>query len=511
MAIEVVPAVVIEPRRPVWAEIGLAVAVGMVLADASVVVLALPDMLTALDATVTGISWVITAFNLAAAIAAVPAAIAARRLGAVRVEAAGLVVFAAASGAAALAGSLEMVIAARCVQAVSGAAVVCAALELLPAVARSTERGVRVWIAAAAIGSAVGPAIGGVLTQGLSWRAVFAVQVPIALLVLAPVISAWRVTVVPRPSTSPLRLGPNIALALVSAALTAALFLLVLMLVDGWGLDPIQAAAAVSVMPAAAILASAATRFAVRGIALAGVILVAGGLVGLAILPDSEVVWTFAPQILIGCGLALTLGPLTTAALGGLTADGLHGGWTVAFRHGGVVLGLLILTPIFTADLDSQELAAERAGAAAVIDSDLSITAKLDLGQAVADALAQSGNELPGSRPGVRRPESRAPANSPSMRGSRPSSSTSSGERRRARSPDRSTWPRCWPLSAARAAPGRAPQDGTADERVPPARRSLRWPSRSCSASRSRPGGSTTRRRPCPTRARHTRGATRTA
>jgi hypothetical protein len=148
-------------------------------------------------------------------------------------------------------------------------------------------------------------------------------------------------------------------------------------------------------MPAAAILASAATRFAVRGIALAGVILVAGGLVGLAILPDSEVVWTFAPQILIGCGLALTLGPLTTAALGGLTADGLHGGWTVAFRHGGVVLGLLILTPIFTADLDSQELAAERAGAAAVIDSDLSITAKLDLGQAVADALAQSGNELP--------------------------------------------------------------------------------------------------------------------
>src|SRR5512132_3595769 len=81
MAIEVVPADVIEPRRPVWAEIGLAVAVGMVLADASVVVLALPDMLTALDATVTGISWVITAFNLAVALAAVPAAIVARRSG----------------------------------------------------------------------------------------------------------------------------------------------------------------------------------------------------------------------------------------------------------------------------------------------------------------------------------------------------------------------------------------------------------------------------------------------
>lgn len=394
MASEALRTAVTGRRRPAWAEIGLAVAVAMVLADASVVVLALPDMLTALDATVTGISWVITAFNLAVALAAVPAAIAARRLGPARVEAAGLVIFAAASGAAALAGSLETVIAARCVQAVSGAAVVCAALELLPAVAKP-ERGVRMWIAAAAIGSAVGPAVGGVLTQALSWRAVFAVQVPIALLVLVPVISAWWAPVVPRPSSARLRLGPNLALALVSAALTAALFLLVLMLVDGWGMDPIGAAAAVSVMPAATILASAATRVALRGIALSGVILVAGGLVGLAIVPDSAVVWTFAPQVLIGCGLALTLGPLTTAALGGHTAEGLHGGWTVAFRHGGVVLGLLILTPLFTADLGSQEAAAERAGAAAVIDSDLSIQAKLGLGQAVADALARSGNQLP--------------------------------------------------------------------------------------------------------------------
>jgi MFS family permease len=395
MANEALLPAVIQRRRPAWAEVALAVAVAMVLADASVVVLALPDMLTALDATVTGVSWVITAFNLAVALAAVPAAVVARRLGAVRVEAVGLVVFAIASAAAGLAGDLSTVIAARCVQAVSGAAVVCAALEILPVAARSPERGTRLWIGAAAVGAAVGPAIGGILTQALSWRAVFAVQVPIAAAVLVPVIGAWRVKVVPRPSTSPVRLAPNLALALVSAALTAALFLLVLMLVDGWGMDPIAAAAAVSVMPAAAIIASVATRLRVRDVAVSGAILVGGGLAGLAILPDSQVAWTVAPQVLIGAGLALTLGPLTTAALGGLAPDGLHGGWTVAFRHGGVVLGLLILTPLFTADLDSQEIAAERAGAAAVIDSNLSIQAKLSLGQAVADALARSGNSLP--------------------------------------------------------------------------------------------------------------------
>ena len=398
MGSEAVPSAVLE-RRPAWVEAGLAVAVAMVLADASVVVLALPDMLTPLGATVTGISWVITAFNLAVALAAVPAAIVARRLGAVRVEAAGLVVFAAASAAAGLAGDLATVIAARCIQAVSGAAVVCAALEILPAVARSHERGVRVWIGAAAVGSAVGPAVGGVLTQTFSWRAVFAVQVPIAAAVLVAVLASWRVPVVPRPSSAPVRLAPNLALALVSAALTAALFLLVLMLVNGWRMDPIGAAAAVSVMPVAAILASIVPHARLRGMAAAGAVLVCGGLAGLAILPDSEVAWTFAPQVLIGCGLALTLGPLTVAALGGHDADGLHGGWTVAFRHGGVVLGLLILTPLFTADLDSQEVAAERAGAAIVIDSNLPIQTKLDLGRAVADALARSGNRLPDLRP----------------------------------------------------------------------------------------------------------------
>ena len=75
--------------------LGLAIAVATVLADSSVVVLALPDLLSSFDVSIERVAWVITAFNLALAIAAVPAAYIAVRAGAARVAAAGLACFAA--------------------------------------------------------------------------------------------------------------------------------------------------------------------------------------------------------------------------------------------------------------------------------------------------------------------------------------------------------------------------------------------------------------------------------
>lgn len=61
-----------------WA---LALAVGVVLADSSIVVLALPDIYRDLDTTVFGVTWVLVSFNLVMALAAVPAAMVARRVG----------------------------------------------------------------------------------------------------------------------------------------------------------------------------------------------------------------------------------------------------------------------------------------------------------------------------------------------------------------------------------------------------------------------------------------------
>jgi MFS family permease len=62
----------------------LALAVGLVLADSSVVVLALPDIYRDLDTSIAGVTWVLVSFNLVMALAAVPAALLARRVGPAR-------------------------------------------------------------------------------------------------------------------------------------------------------------------------------------------------------------------------------------------------------------------------------------------------------------------------------------------------------------------------------------------------------------------------------------------
>jgi MFS family permease len=184
----------------------LAIAVGLVLADSSVVTLGLPAVLEDFDASPTGVSWVLTSYNLVLALAAVPAALAARRAASDRALAAGgLAVFAFASLLCAVAPSLGTLIGARCLQGLGGAAVACGALALLVDATGSRARGAAVWGAAGALGAAVGPAVGGLLTEALSWEAIFAVQVPLALACLAGVLGHPH----PQRGQTPSRVGPQ--------------------------------------------------------------------------------------------------------------------------------------------------------------------------------------------------------------------------------------------------------------------------------------------------------------
>jgi predicted MFS family arabinose efflux permease len=390
-----------KPNPRVWA---LALAVGIVLADSSIVVLALPEIYRELDTSVFGVTWVLVSFNLVMAVAAVPAAMLARRMGPGRAAAIGLAIFAGAGLACGLSEHLSTLVIARSVQALGGALAVTAALELMPVAVGSERRATAVWAAAGATGAALGPAAGGVLTQLVSWQSIFLIQVPIALAAAVPILTVARHEMSTRvieaeiaPRVGRPHVMANIALAMVSAAIAGALFLLVLLLIEGWRLSPIGAAIVVSVMPLAAAVGSRVAGWVAdeRARAAAGALLLAGGLGGLALLPHSEVALTVPPQVLIGIGLSLVLSALTETALAGRAPQAIHGGWTISSRHAGVVIGLLALTPVFTHDIAVQQKQAINSGTSVILDSPIRPTVKLDLASKISDHLELEDGKVP--------------------------------------------------------------------------------------------------------------------
>ena len=149
--------------------------------------------------------------------------------------------------ACALAPSLGVLIAARAAQGVFGAVAVAAALELLVRSA-GRERALALWAVAGVLGAALGPAVGGVLTEALSWEAMFALQVPSC----CSRSRAWRGAAPGRAGRrSPRRRARARARRRRRssrsrsrrAALSAALFLLVILLIEGWRQTPADAGA----------------------------------------------------------------------------------------------------------------------------------------------------------------------------------------------------------------------------------------------------------------------------
>jgi Major Facilitator Superfamily len=370
--------------------------IGVVLADSSVVTLALPDVLREYDTTVFGVSWVLTSFNLVLAVAMLPAARAAQRDPG-RVWVVGLAGFGAASLACALSPAIAGLIVARCIQAAGGALVIAGAIELLARATGSHAAAAARWGAAGLAGLALGPAVGGVLTDLLSWQSIFVLQVPIVLAAAgarAPAGSAEA------GAEAPIDWRPEIALALLSAGLAGALFLLVVLLTEGWLMTPIEAAAVVSVMPLATLVARAFERRlgTERPVVAAGAICMAGGLAALGLMPGAGAVWTLAPQALVGAGIALALPGLTSRALAGRDPHGRRAAGTIAARHLGIVIGIVALTPVLSAQLDSQHDAARRSGTALLLDAPLDPDTKVALGEEIGETIVAAGGRLPDLR-----------------------------------------------------------------------------------------------------------------
>jgi MFS family permease len=362
----------------------LAIGAGLALADGSIVVLALPELLGELDTTVEGVAAVIGVYTAVLAVALPAAEWLRRRIGARRLGAAGLVLFALASLGAGLSSTLPLMLVLRGAQALGGAAALVAAFVLLDAGGRRGGGG-RLWALAAIVGAAAGPALGGALTQALDWRAIFLAQVPLAL---AGALAAATVPAahLAHPEPAPPRLADaprrraEAALALVSAALTAVLFLLVLILVAGWGFEPLAGAATVSILPLAA-LATLRVEGDPTVRAAVGCLLVAGGVAALAAVGTASAWWTVAPQLLAGAGMGLALPALGGALLPERTAR--DAAWVLTLRHAGIALALALLAPVIAAQLDDAVRDARERGTALVLDARLDPLDKVELAPAL--------------------------------------------------------------------------------------------------------------------------------
>lgn len=435
------------PRRALSASsarVVLAVGVALALADASIVTLALPEIITQLDTGVAGVAAVIGVYTIVLAGAVLVALPLRGRVGNRALGAVGMLVFAAASVVCGAADTLELLLAGRAVQALGAGAALIGAFSLLHDSPLRTLhapepdpilRSSRLWLAGAIFGTAIGPALGGALTELFDWRAIFLAQAPIAALAgLAALVPMPRGNAAPEPAAGPARapdgrtrasadpadtashpvpvppppgavrpaagvpatrpsradrLRAAIALALVSAALTAVVFLLVLMLVAGWSMQPLAAALAVSILPIAALVG-----YRIPGNpwvrACAGAGLIAAGILALTTLATDAVGWIVLPQILAGVGMGLALPALAGELLPEQTPR--EAAALLSWRHVGITVALLILAPITASQLDRTVDTVRTEVTALVLDAPLPPDDKL---QAIPPALSTLDPEDP--------------------------------------------------------------------------------------------------------------------
>ncbi|MCM3884233.1 DHA2 family efflux MFS transporter permease subunit [Frankia sp. R82] len=223
----------------------------MVSLDNLVVTTALPQIRADLGAGLEGLEWTVNAYTLPFAVLLLTGAALGDRLGRRRVFLGGLAVFTAGSAAAALAPNIEALIAARAVQGVGAAFVLPLTLTLLAGAVPPERRGAAlgIWGAMTGLAVAVGPLIGGAITEGVSWQWIFWVNVPVGLIAL-PI--GLRALAESRTSTSRLDL-PGVAL--VSAGLFGIVFGLVRGEGHGWTSTPVLTALIAGAIGVAAFVA----------------------------------------------------------------------------------------------------------------------------------------------------------------------------------------------------------------------------------------------------------------
>ena len=167
----------------VWTFVVTSLALVMVTLDNLVVTTALPVIKAKLHASLVSLEWTVNAYTLTFAVLLLTGAALGDRFGRRRVFVIGLLVFTAASAAAALAPNVGVLIAARAVQGLGGALVTPLTLTLLSAAVPPDKRGLALgaWGGVGGLAVALGPLVGGAIVDGFSWQWIFWLNVPIGL------------------------------------------------------------------------------------------------------------------------------------------------------------------------------------------------------------------------------------------------------------------------------------------------------------------------------------------
>jgi EmrB/QacA subfamily drug resistance transporter len=226
-------------ERRWWTLLLISLATFMLLLDITVVNVALPDIQRDLDASLSSLQWVVDAYSLMLAALLLTAGSLGDRLGRRRVFSLGFGIFTFASFLCGVAGDPTLLNLARGLQGVGGAAMFATSLALIGQEFHGRERATAFGVWGATIGGAVaiGPLVGGVITEHLGWEWIFFVNIPIG--VLAIVLTEIRLPNIAAQDAAPVDV-PGLL------AFSGGLFLLIFGLIrgnpEGWGSAPIVAA-----------------------------------------------------------------------------------------------------------------------------------------------------------------------------------------------------------------------------------------------------------------------------
>jgi EmrB/QacA subfamily drug resistance transporter len=220
-----------DENRKWWTLGAMCFALFMIMLDNTVVNVALPSIQRDLDASLSALEWTVNGYTLSFAVLLATGGRLGDIFGRRLTFMVGVVVFAASSATAGLAPDPDFLVASRVLQGIGAALMLPATLSIVTDAFPASERGkaMGTWAGVSALALAVGPVVGGLLTEHVSWRAIFYLNIPVAAGAIVAALFAVR-------ESRDTSVGREVDYAGV-VVLTAALTALVLALVEGnaWG------------------------------------------------------------------------------------------------------------------------------------------------------------------------------------------------------------------------------------------------------------------------------------